>query len=234
MTNPGQIEKLKIYASTMPDFSDEPPVGAPTLTALVNPESYALDYKIEFNSTQAPGASGTHQRFTATRPEELAFELLFDATGIIDGRVHRDADQMISIHDELEEFKRILLDFEPSTHEPRFFKLVWGKFLFTGRCSGLTITYKLFNPDGRPIRATAKATFKKHEDEPRRVARESPASPDLTHHRIVTAGDTLPLMCYNIYGDARYYLQVARANGLKNFRNLQPGKEIFFPPIAKN
>lgn len=224
----GQLEKFKIYSFDQPDFSDEAPAGAPAFEAMVNPETYALDYKVDFNESQAAGTSGTHQRFTAKRPEELAFEFLFDSTGIIDGNPRAD------VHDEIERLRTLLLDFVSETHEPRFFKLVWGKFLFAGRCSALTITYKLFNPDGRPIRAVVKATFKKHEDEARRVAREAPASPDLTHHRVVTAGDTLPLMCYRIYGDARYYLQVARVNGLKNFRSLQPGQEIFFPPIAKN
>jgi nucleoid-associated protein YgaU len=49
----------------------------------------------------------------------------------------------------------------------------------------------------------------------------------------VKKGDTLPLMCYRIYGDSRYYLQVAMANRLTNFRNLQVGDELFFPPIEK-
>jgi nucleoid-associated protein YgaU len=58
-------------------------------------------------------------------------------------------------------------------------------------------------------------------------------SPDLTHIRLVKAGDTLPEMCFNIYGDPRYYLDVARQNRLDNFRKLEPGTRIFFPPIEK-
>jgi nucleoid-associated protein YgaU len=49
----------------------------------------------------------------------------------------------------------------------------------------------------------------------------------------VKTGDTLPLMCYRIYGDTRYYLQVAAINGMGNFRKLIPGTEILFPPINK-
>jgi nucleoid-associated protein YgaU len=51
--------------------------------------------------------------------------------------------------------------------------------------------------------------------------------------RIVKEGDTLPSMVYKIYGDYKYYLEVAKVNGLNDFRNLQPGKQIFFPPFDK-
>ena len=40
-------------------------------------------------------------------------------------------------------------------------------------------------------------------------------------------------MCFKIYGDPRYYLDVARANRIDNFRKLTPGTRIFFPPLKK-
>ena len=46
-------------------------------------------------------------------------------------------------------------------------------------------------------------------------------------------GDTLPQLCFAIYGDPRYYLQVAAENGLTNFRDLSPGDNLVFPPIDK-
>ena len=46
-------------------------------------------------------------------------------------------------------------------------------------------------------------------------------------------GDSLPLMCHRIYGDARYYLEVARTNALVDFRSLRPGTELLFPPLEK-
>jgi nucleoid-associated protein YgaU len=110
---------------------------------------------------------------------------------------------------------------------------VWGKDLVKGVCSSLNIAYKLFNPNGTPIRAMCKVTIREMKDDERRVAEERRSSPDLTHYRTVKKGDTLPLMCYRIYGHSKYYVQVAKVNGLSNFRNLQPGTELFFPPIDK-
>ena len=197
--------------------------------ALINPETYTLDYKLKFSeSGQGQGTSGKQLKYEYTEPEEITFEFLFDNTGIIDGEPREN------IADDIRRFKQILVEYQGDSHEPRHFKLVWGKnSIFKGRVTELSITYKLFNPDGSPIRAVAKVKFKSSIEELKRAAKENKSSPDLTHLRRVKAGDTLPLMCYRIYGDARYYLLVAARNGLSNFRELTPGTELVFPPIDK-
>jgi hypothetical protein len=40
-------------------------------------------------------------------------------------------------------------------------------------------------------------------------------------------------MTFNIYKNDRYYLEVAKANRLNNFRKLKQGQQILFPPIEK-
>ena len=125
------------------------------------------------------------------------------------------------------------MGYDGDIHQTRFFKFVWGTSLMKGVCSSLSITYKLFNPDGKPIRAICKVTIREVTEEEQRVLEENNHSPDLTHFRIVKKGDTLPLMCFKIYGDSKYYIQVAKVNKLNNFRNLTVGNEIFFPPFDK-
>ena len=222
----GQLEKMKIYAYNNPELSTAHQVGQP-FVAMMNPETYAIDKKMEFNLKQGHGTSGHQPKFELKLPEEMSFEFLFDNTGIIDGQPSTNLTQKI------DDFSELLMGYNGSTHEPKFFKLVWGTLLFKGRCTALNIAYKLFNPDGAPIRAICKVTFKEKKEEKLRVAQEDNHSPDLTHHRIVKKGDTLPMMCFLIYGDARYYLEVARANKLINFRKLNIGDELFFPPFAK-
>ncbi|MCX6218594.1 LysM peptidoglycan-binding domain-containing protein [Spirosoma sp.] len=197
--------------------------------ALINPETYTLDYKLKFSeSGQGQGTSGKQLKYEYTEPEEITFEFLFDNTGIIDDKPREN------IADDIKRFKKVLIEYKGDSHEPRHFKLVWGEnSIFKGRVTELSITYKLFNPDGSPIRAVAKVKFKSSIEELKRAAKENKSSPDLTHIRLVKAGDTLPLMCQRIYGDARYYLQIAALNGLTNFRRLVPGTELVFPPIDK-
>jgi len=219
----GRFEKLKIFAYSDPGCEQQ--VGEP-FEAMMNPESYAQEIKMEFENAQGQGTSGSQPKFKLKPPEELSFEILFDNTGIIDGNPRQD------IAEDINFIKDFLMGYEGEIHQPKFFKFVWGTSLMKGICTSLNITYKLFNPDGKPIRAICKILIRELKEEERRVAEERNSSPDLTHYRVVKSGDTLPLMCYRIYGHSKYYLEVARVNKLSDFRRLQPGTQIFFPPLT--
>mgnify|MGYP003350777395 CR=1 FL=1 len=225
MADTGKLEKLKILAYSDPGLGDDKKVGE--YTAMMNPETYTQDYKVEYNEGQGHGTSGAQQRFTVKKPEEFSAELLFDNTGIIDGKPRNN------LAAELDAFRELLVGYHGESHEPKHFKLVWGGMLFKGRCTALSIAYKLFNPDGTPIRASCKVTFKASTEENLRVARERSRSPDLSRLHVVKAGETLPWLCYVIYGDSRYYPEVAKVNQLVNFRRLTEGEELYFPPLAK-
>lgn len=230
MADNGKLEKMLILAF---ETAEEAENGGQTeandyLEALINPETYTLEYKVKTEDGQGQGTSSAQTKFEYTMPEELTFEFLFDNTGIIDGKPKPDG-----IFDDVNHFRQVLTEYQGSSHEPYHLKLVWGNLIFKGRAIELKITYKLFNSDGQPSRATAEAKFKGSIEERKRAAQENKTSPDLRHERIVKAGDTLPLMCYHIYGDPRYYLQVAEFNNLDNFRVLTPGTRIVFPSLEK-
>jgi hypothetical protein len=231
---PGQLEKMKIYAYNNPVLGNDSLVSSADFdnpfVALMNPETYTLETKMEFNFRQGQGTSGSQSRFELKLPEEMSFEFLFDNTGIIDGVGSNGTND---IADKIQKFALFLMGHDGETHEPKFFKLAWGTLIFKGRCTALNINYKLFNPDGKPIRAICKVTFKEFKEENLRVAEEDNQSPDLTHYRVVKKGDTLPMMCYKIYGDSRYYIEIARVNKLLNFRKLEFGQELYFPPLTK-
>jgi len=220
----GKFEKLKIYAFSDPGCENQ--VGEP-FVAMMNPENYTQEIKMEFENGQGQGTSGSQPRFKLKPPEELSFEILFDCTGIIDHNPRTDISQ------EIADFKEFLMGYEGEIHQPKFFRFVWGTSLMKGICVLLNIAYKLFSPNGKPIRAICKVSIRELKEDEARVAQERASSPDLTHYRTVKKGDTLPLMCYRIYGHSKYYLQVAQVNKLSNFRELQPGLELFFPPIEK-
>ena len=87
-------------------------------------------------------------------------------------------------------------------------------------------------PSGTPLRADAKVTFKEYLSPEAIKLLANKNSPDLTHIRTVKAGDHLPLMCYHIYGHSKHYVEVAAINNLTDFRALEPGTQIVFPPLA--
>lgn len=231
MATTGKLEKMLILAfGTAADAeTGKRSDAADEVEVLINPETYTIEYKVKTADAQGQGTSGAQQRFEYTQPEELSFEFLFDSTGIIDGKPNVDG-----VFDDVEHFRNVLTKYRSESHEPYHLKLVWGNLMFKGRAVELGITYKLFNPDGQPIRALARAKFKGSIEEKKRIAQENRESSDLTHIRMVRAGDTLPAMCVKVYGDARYYLDVARVNGLAGFRALEPGRELVFPPLQKS
>ncbi|HBA89590.1 MAG TPA: hypothetical protein DCZ75_16865 [Geobacter sp.] len=230
MADNGKLEKLLILAF---ESSEDAERGTrkeakESFESLINPESYTLEYKVKTSDGQGQGTSGAQAKFEYTLPEELTFEFLFDNTGIIDGKPNKDG-----VADEVDRFRKMLTEYKGNSHEPYHLKLVWGNLVFTGRAIELSLTHKLFNSDGKPIRTVAKVKFKKSVEDKKRARKENKSSVDLTHLRKVKGGDTLPLLCYRIYGDPKYYLQVARVNGLTNFRVLKPGTDLVFPPIDK-
>lgn len=226
----GKLEKMLIlaYETSVAAEDGGQSDAKDKFEALINPETYTLDYKVKTANEQGQGTSSKQLKFEYAMPEELNFEFLFDNTGIIDGKPKKEG-----IFDDVNHFRQMLIGYQGSSHEPYHLKLVWGNLIFKGRAIELGITYKLFDPNGQPIRAIAKVKFKGSIEEKKRIAKEDKTSPDLTHLRTVKSGDTLPLLCYRIYGDPKYYLQIAAVNNLGNFRFLTPGTELVFPPLAK-
>ena len=235
----GELTKLKIKAFSDEQFSEE--VADGEFRTLLNPETYVFKYKIEQNDDQASGTSASAPRFNRALPEDLELEFVFDRTGVLTdyGAAGTAGDNTFNdegrgVIDDIEHFKKVVFDYNGDEHKPNYLIISWGTLLFKGTLSEMDITFKLFKPDGTPLRATARAKFKGFVEDNLRVAMENNSSPDLTHVREVKKGDTLPLMTFRIYGDSKYYLEVAKANRITNFRKLEVGQRIFFPPIEKS
>jgi nucleoid-associated protein YgaU len=234
----GELIKLQIKAYSDEQFSEE--VSEGEFRTLMNPETYKFKYKIEQNDEQASGTSGAAPRFNKALPEDLELEFVFDRTGVVtdygapggsDDKTFKDEGS--GIIDDVEKFKKVVFDYNGDEHKPNYLIISWGTLLFKGTLSEMDLTFKLFKSDGTPLRAVANAKFKGFVEDNLRVAMENNSSPDLTHVRIVKDGDTLPLMAFRIYGDSSYYLEVAKANNITNFRKLETGQSVFFPPIEK-
>jgi hypothetical protein len=216
------LEKLLIRAYHKADYSDEP-VGE--FEAFVNPNEITLSYEMEYDSAQGSGTTGSRMEFKKVKPGDMSLTFFLDGTGA-SGRA-------LDVQDKIAEFQAVT-GYDGGIHRPNYLKVVWGT-LQVKRCvlKSATIAYKLFKPDGVPLRAVITANFTDNSDDQTRVALAQDESPDLTHVRLVKAGDTLPLLCYQIYGDPAYYLEVARVNRLDQFRVLRPGTHIVFPPLEK-
>ena len=196
----------------------------------INPEKYAQTFKVEYDVKPAQGSQGVEGKFKSSAPTELKLDFVFDGTNTVYGY----AQEGKSVPEQLEAFKACVYDLSGDIHQPKYLKVIWTDFVFDCILTELQITYTLFSPDGVPLRAKLGCTFLNYRETERRVAEEGKSSPDLTHVRDVKESDTLPLMVNTIYGDPNLYLEVARVNGLTNFRRVAVGTRLIFPPVDKS
>lgn len=222
MSERGTLEKLKILAFTAPDYSGDP---IETFEAFLNPSEIALSYEYEYDSAQGSGTTGSRMEFKKTKPGDLSLSFFIDGTGA--------SGAVVDVQEQIALFQTVT-GYNGDIHRPNYLKVNWGT-LSVRRCvlKSATITYKLFKPDGVPLRAVIAAVFTDNSDDQTRVAMAQDQSPDLTHVRVVKAGDTLPGLCTQIYGDPRYYAAVAAVNGIDRFTRLTPGRRVVFPPLEK-
>jgi len=222
MSERGTLEKLTIKAYEQPDYSGQP-IGE--FAAFLNPSEITLSYEMEYDAAQGSGTTNSRMEFKKVKPGDLSLTFFLDGTGA--------SGTVIDVQQQVEQFQTVT-GYNGNIHRPNYLKVVWGT-LQVKRCvlKSASIAYKLFKPDGVPLRAVITANFTDNSDDQTRVAMAQDQSPDLTHIRLVKAGDNLPSLCYEIYGDPTLFLNVARANGIDDFRRLVPGTKIFFPPLEK-
>ncbi|SDE09556.1 LysM peptidoglycan-binding domain-containing protein [Kordiimonas lacus] len=227
----GELKKLFIESFTDEKFSGSP---VATFTTMFNPDNYSVKYAVEYEEDQGKGTSALPQKFKRTKPIDLALTFMIDGTGasedlMVDGSEPGKKD----VIDKVRHFLSVVYEYDGEIHRPRYLRVAWGTLLFNCVFKGADVKYTLFKPDGNPLRATISASFYGTIDDEKRVAEESDKSPDLTRYHTVTAGETLPILAHKYYGDPRYYMAVARVNALNDFRTLEPGQTLLFPPISK-
>ncbi|WP_315833153.1 hypothetical protein [Bradyrhizobium prioriisuperbiae] len=224
----GSLSKMKIIAYKNDKFTQE--LGR--FSVYINPASYSRSYKILYNDPQAQGSNGASPKFNKTLADTVKFELVFDGTGVVGSPLPGVVPFMSDgIKDQINTFLKLAFSYNGGIHSPNFLEVSWGSLLFKCRLSTLDLNYTLFKPDGTPLRARANAIFTSFLSETELALLATKNSPDLSHVVTVKAGDTLPLLCYDIYGSSVYYLEVARVNGLAHFRDLVAGMQLLFPPL---
>jgi LysM repeat protein len=218
----GELEKLCIQAYTEADYS-----GAPLheFYAFINPDEITLAYDIEYDSAQGIGTTNSRMDFTHLKPADLSLGFFLDGTG---ANGHK-----IDVQEQVEAFQTTT-GYNGTIHRPNYLIVAWGS-LSVRRCvlKSASIAYKVFKASGEPLRAVISAVFSDNSDDQTRVAIAQDESPDLTHTRIFKAGDSLPRLCQQIYGNGALYAQVAKRNQLSQFRNIAPGTPLIFPPLEK-
>lgn len=233
----GGLQKLTIRAYRRSERNRSTHID--DFEAMFNPASYSQKYEIQYGAHQSLGSGGSQQKFTGIKPVTLNLKLILDDTGVHDIGLSL-LSKLDSVTQRVNKFLSLVYHLDGDIHESRYLSVQWGDLAYWGdykfdcRLSSVNIAYTSFNKDGTALRAELDVTLVSDQDVAKLRRKENKNSPDLTHSRVVKTGDTLPLLCKEIYGKSSYYLVVAKANNLDNFRSLTPGQTLIFPPLEKS
>ena len=223
MVGIAQKKKLKISPCTMDSGGNVSVDDGDSFEVMLNPSSYSHTYSIGYNKKEAMGQLGSDAKFSGIKPENVKFDLVLDGTGVV------EADD--DVKTQVKQLSDIVYAYDGSEHEPSYVRLLWGSMIFFGRLESMSVEYTLFKPSGEPLRAKVQLAFTGFMSKEEEALRANRSSPDLSHIIEVKAGDNLPMLCYQVYKDSAYYLDVARVNGITNFRDIRPGTKLHFPPL---
>jgi nucleoid-associated protein YgaU len=227
-----KLEKLQVQA-----FKTAKRKGKPESSAifyfLLNPENIGSRHENRFSSIKGINTSGRKAAYAFSQSDELSIELMLDRTLSRENLPGNFLETKESVKQTIDRYLKYCFYMDGNIHEPRFLMVIWGNMEFECRLKSVDVTYSVFNDDGEPMRAKLSNVFVADMPTSKRIRMENKKSPDITHYRVVLAGDTLSSLTKEIYGDASHYLMVAEENKLDHFRYLKPGTELYFPPLDK-
>ena len=212
----GGISKLRIERFEKPDCTGQ---NDGEMSVLINPETYSQRFAVKLSCDETIGGTGENQVAARELPDSLSLDLVFDGTGAVPSL------KRTSVAEQVEALRNLGLP--GKDRKFKYLLITWGVLRFKCRLKSLDISYTLFNPDGTPLRAKAKATFVgSHQSNP------APATPSplLAEGSFIEMkdGDTIEAMCALLYGEVSYLVDVAAANGLDSLA-AAAGQTLFFP-----
>lgn len=218
--------KLPFNLKIIPTTEDGIPNGVPFI-AMFNPETFAIHEDVSWCNDTAPGNSGADPTFKEVLPRTFTMEFTLDGTGVNTNGVKIPVTAQVAL------FRGVTTNVRGAIHRSPYLLVQYGTFICTCILNSSDVTYSMFDMFGLPIRAKVTAKFTERIKGTLSQVLDMLSSPDLTRRIVVRDGDILPLLTYRTYDNQDYYLQVARVNRLKNFRKLEPGTTLVFPPIGK-
>lgn len=208
-------------------------VGIGTYSLQLNPSDISFDVgKAEAEvdeSLDAEGSAQTSRAITFIR-RKVQFKFIIDNTGVLPSAPDGVSKlKMGSVSDSIKKLEKLTILPVESTHRPPFVKVSWGMGMVSvfGSVVGLNYKYTYFNALGVPLRAEVTLIVVEVELDGKTLFQ----SPDITKSTLVKDGDSIVSISEKFYDAKKYYLKIARLNGLASFRNLKKGSNLEIPPI---
>jgi contractile injection system tube protein/LysM domain-containing protein len=207
-----------------------------------NPTELTFSKNAQIAEIPIPGLDSPILQFVRGQAETLSVDLFFDTT---DEGMGDDARPVTELTDRFYQ----LIKIDRTTHAPPVCRFIWGDRGFPGsKMTGTWATqnrqngfqcvvesvkqrFTLFNPKGRPLRATLSVSLKEYRTLDQQIAEIFQQSPDHTHAHVVQRGDTLARVAADRYGNPAQWRAIAEENGVDDPLALVPGTILEVPPL---
>ncbi|HNW99397.1 MAG TPA: hypothetical protein PKK00_13405 [Bacteroidales bacterium] len=220
----GKLTKLTFKAYKDNAFTEEDK-DAGEYSVMFNPNTLSLKLQVERSESQAPGSTSSEMNFVSIKPQNYVFDFVIDGTGAT-------GEAVVDVPEEVVKLLNVIYHYKSDEHRPDYVMIKYGAVLLKCVLKDVNITYNLFTPAGKPIRAKINCTFASALDQELSEMINSKNSPDMTHKRVIKQNEKLISVANKIYKNNDYYLDVAAKNNLNNFRKIETGTEIYFPPLS--
>ncbi|CAM5716319.1 LysM peptidoglycan-binding domain-containing protein [Streptomyces hirsutus] len=193
-----------------------------------NPSTLELRKTTEWRRTPSRMAGQSAlPEFVGSGPRTLSLEVFLDATATHDNSVELAVEKLMK---GCVPTPASLGRKKPASPWVRF---EWGTARttsFDGVLSSLSVSYTLFDVDGKPLRATCTLSIEEASVDPAGQNPTSGARTARSTHTVV-AGDSLALLAWREYGDATAWRVIAEANDIDDPMALVPGTELMVPGL---
>jgi Contractile injection system tube protein len=203
--------------------------GGETLKFDYNPTTVTITKTAKWQA--APPVRGSKeappQEFVGTDPRSLSMTVMFDSLDDPEHKVSQNVDLLLRWTCATKE------SFGTNSPQPPLLQLHWGGTQYlVGYLKTVTARYTVFSSDGTPLRASVDITI---EETPEGAKAQNPTSGGVAGRRSVGlgAGDSLPSLARQEYGDPNLWRALAVANGIDDPMRVPMGTTLLVPPLAE-
>lgn len=206
-----------------------------------NPNSLSFEKPVRTADINIPGLDSPLKQFVRGGAETATVELFFDTTETGTGA------GAVSVTTLTDAFYG-LVKIDPQTHAAPVCSFLWGdKFPgdrlperygnqrrteFSCVVTSVKQDFKLFSPEGTPLRAVLVVKLEEYVPLQRQIAQLNLQSADHTRAHVLEQGETLAQVAWQYLHDARDWRHVARENRIDDPRRLTPGRTLTIPPVT--
>ncbi|MGW7191562.1 CIS tube protein [Streptomyces sp. NPDC054838] len=193
-----------------------------------NPSTLQLGKTTEWRRTPSRMAGQSAlPEFVGSGPRTLSLEVFLDATAKHDNSVEQAVEKLMKA---CVPTPASLGRKKPASPWVRF---EWGSARttsFDGVLSNLSVSYTLFDVDGKPRRPPCSVSSVVARCQPPAPTPRGGAPTARSTHTVV-AGDSLAMLAWREYGDATAWRAIAEANRIDDPMALVPGSELVVPGL---